>query len=271
MQILLLLLLLIAPNLAAAAMLDWHLVAKPTKQKAQIYGSHTAGCMDGGVKLPDSGVGFVAGDVEDNRAYGQPELINYITQLGTITHDKLQRTLIIGDLASPKGGPAPIYSSLHQSHQTGLDVDIWLRAARKLENPHKLKQVSMVAASGDKINHKNWSITQVEILAEAAGFANVDRIFVNSVIKRELCRKHKGEEWLGKIRPWWGHASHFHVRLKCPSSSPECKMQQALPKGDGCDEQLAWWFTDEAKPGFAKKEPRKYPDLPKECGRVFVE
>ncbi len=128
----------------------------------------------------------------------------------------------------------------------------------------------MLDASGQKINSKNWTVAEVEILAEAASFAEVDRIFVNPVIKKQLCSKHQNEGWLNKIRPWWGHAEHFHVRLKCPKNSTNCKMQPPLTDGDGCGDELSWWFSDEAKFGTGKKEPRKYPDLPLECLVVFT-
>jgi len=261
-------LLFVAPNIARAQMLDWHLVETPTLSPPKIYGTYSAGCMDGGIKLPSRGEGYIQGDVHDNRAYGQPELINYIAKLGREV-SSIERTLIIGDLASPRGGPAPITSSLHQSHQTGLDVDIWLGSAKNSENANKIRQVSMVDKNGSGITKKYWGDSEVEILARAASFSEVDRIFVNPVIKRELCSKHAGEEWMHKIRAWWGHVGHFHVRLKCPPNNPDCTMQKPVPDGDGCGEELAWWFSDDAKLTNSKFEPRKYPVLPKECKAVF--
>lgn len=269
MKLSLLLLLVVLPNFTNAQMLDWHLVPQPTTNPAKVYGLHSAGCMDGGIKLPENGEGYIQGNVHDNRAYGQPEMISYISKLGKEV-SAIDRTIIIGDLSSPRGGPAPITSSLHQSHQTGLDVDIWLRSAKKSENAHKIKQVYMLDKSGNNINKQYWSDAEVEILARAASFTEVDRIFVNSAIKKELCRKHSGEEWMHKIRAWWGHSEHFHVRLKCPQNNSDCKMQNPVPDGDGCGEELSWWFSDEAKFGTAKPAPRKYPVLPRECRNVFA-
>ena len=268
MKIILLIFVLIFPELSNAQILDWHLVDTPTGNKSKIYGTYSAGCMDGGIKLPASGDGYVQGDVHDNRFYGQPELIEYITKLGREVAG-LGRTIIIGDLASPRGGPAPITSSLHQSHQTGLDVDIWLRSAKDSENPSKIKQVPMVEKNSNAINRKYWDQATAEILARAASFSEVERIFVNPVIKKELCKRHAGEEWMHKIRAWWGHAEHFHVRLKCPTDNPDCKMQKPVPDGDGCGEELAWWFSEDAKLTSSKVEPRKYPALPAECRAVF--
>jgi penicillin-insensitive murein endopeptidase len=268
MKIILFLWFLVGPCIAKAQIYDWHLVVTPTASHPKIYGTYSAGCMDGGIKLPARGEGYIHGDVHDNRAYGQPELIDYIAKLGKEASG-IERTLIIGDLASPRGGPAPITSSLHQSHQTGLDVDIWLRSARKSENADKIRQISMVDRGNNSINTKYWGVAEVEILARAASFAEVDRIFVNPVIKKELCSKYAGEEWMHKIRAWWGHAEHFHVRLKCPENNPDCVMQKPVPDGDGCGKELAWWFSDEAKLTNSKLEPRKEPVLPKECVAVY--
>src|SRR5690606_27496422 len=96
-------------------------------------------------------------------------------------------------------------------------------------------------------------------------------------IKKQLCDTVTGDRsWLGKVRPYWGHFYHFHVRLTCQPGSPECKAQPKVPAGDGCDKSLAWWFTDEPwKPAKPSKEPPKKPrpvmvsDLPKSCAAVL--
>ena len=60
-----------------------------------------------------------------------------------------------------------------------------------------------------------------------------------------------GEEthapWLARVRPWWSHHDHFHVRLKCPGDSPLCQSQDPLPADAGCGAALAWWFSDDAQ------------------------
>src|SRR5215469_1884152 len=54
----------------------------------------------------------------------------------------------------------------------------------------------------------------------------VERVFVNPAIKGALCREDGPEwAWMAKIRPWWGHNDHFHVRLSCPSGNPQCRAQ----------------------------------------------
>jgi penicillin-insensitive murein endopeptidase len=83
------------------------------------------------------------------------------------------------------------------------------------------------------------------LLRLAASDARVSRVFVNPLIKRDLCANAGSERaWLAKIRPWYGHDAHFHVRLLCPPESSECKGQEPLPTGDGCGEDLDWWISD---------------------------
>ena len=43
---------------------------------------------------------------------------------------------------------------------------------------------------------------------------------------------------------YWGHDYHFHIRMRCPADSPDCKPQEPVPAGDGCGKELDWWFTD---------------------------
>ncbi|WP_295968216.1 penicillin-insensitive murein endopeptidase, partial [uncultured Bartonella sp.] len=99
-------------------------------------------------------------------------------------------------------------------------------------------------------------------------------------IKKQLCDTVTGDRsWLQKVRPYWGHFWHFHVRLKCQAGSENCKPQPKVTAGDGCDKSLAWWFTDEP---WADKKPKKpttttppkphimmVSELPKECTAVL--
>jgi penicillin-insensitive murein endopeptidase len=106
----------------------------------------------------------------------------------------------------------------------------------------------------------------------------VERVLVNAAIKKELCRvedkKHDG--WMAKVRPWYGHDDHIHVRLKCPADSPNCRAQPPVPVGDGCSaKELDFWFKDSIlhpKPGPPPKVPPKpitLADLPPACKNVI--
>ena len=65
-----------------------------------------------------------------------------------------------------------------------------------------------------------------------ARIREVERIFVNAAIKKALCREAgKDRNWLTKVRPWWGHDYHFHVRIVCPAGQPD--LQAAADAGIG--------------------------------------
>ena len=78
---------------------------------------------------------------------------------------------------------------------------------------------------------------------------------------------------MNKVRPYWGHNYHFHVRLACPKGEEQCRPQEAVPPGDGCDKSLNWWFTDEAlhpRPSPPGK-PLTLAQLPPACRQVLLE
>lgn len=251
---------------------EWHGAFDPTENAAQVYGGYSAGCVDGAVALPDSGAGFTSMNRLGNRYYGHPDLINFIKKLGKTVENKYKRQLLISDLGHARGGPADINSSAHRSHQSGLDVDIWFR---HMPSYVKVKQdtypTSTLKSDKSSISLAGFNSKTAKILKDAASFDEVERILLNPLIKKEMCERYKGASWLNKLRPWWGHHKHFHVRLKCPDGNSYCKKQSPVPESDGCGAQLDWWFSDEAK-DFGKEksdEKRKYPKLPRQCDAVW--
>jgi penicillin-insensitive murein endopeptidase len=251
----------------------WTKVTTPTiSGQSQSIGKYHSGCISGAQKLDFNGEGYQVMRLSRNRYYGHPDLIRFIQQLGSSAYDKKLGTLLIGDLGQPRGGPT---LTGHKSHQTGLDVDIWYLlhpdASKRDLTDHereKLSAPSVLTSKGNGIDPKHWSYANESILETAARMPEVDRIFVNAHIKQALCQSSKSRDWLEKIRPWYAHADHFHVRLKCPSGNNLCEKQLPIPKGDGCGADLAWWFSDEAKKP-SKKPPAKRPPLPKECDAVL--
>jgi penicillin-insensitive murein endopeptidase len=209
-----------------------------------------------------------------DRYFGHPDLVQFIEKLGQSAQDKHLGTLLVGDLGMARGGPT---LSGHRSHQTGLDVDIWYLLSKDAEKRElsinereKWGAPSVLNASANGINPFQWSPANEQILEAAAGMPEVDRIFVNAIIKRELCLSKANRDWLHKIRPWFAHADHFHVRLKCPMGGMHCEKQEPVPAGDGCGADLAWWFSDEAKKP-SKHPPAKKIPLPSECDVVLNE
>jgi penicillin-insensitive murein endopeptidase len=256
---------------------DWSKITQPTKAGvlAQSIGKYDAGCISGAVTLPLDGTGYQVMRLSRKRYFGHPDLIRFIENLGQTAHTKQLGALLIGDLGQPRGGPT---LSGHRSHQTGLDVDIWftlspVAAMRKLDDGERenWSATSMLVSLSDAVDEQQWSTQHEKILEAAARMPEVDRIFVNPSIKRLLCTRKTSHDWLRKIRPWWKHDDHFHVRLKCPGNSKDCISQIPLPEADGCDAGLAWWFSEEAKHPKKPHPKPATPILPERCDNVLSE
>ena len=257
---------------------EWARITTPAKAlgNSQSIGTYTSGCVSGAAALPLQGNGFQVMRLSRHRFYGHPELIEFIQQLGQTVYSQQLGTLLIGDLGQPRGGPAP---SGHRSHQTGLDVDIWFLLSEQAntqvltaDERETWNASSMIDPQTGRVNDKLWSKAHERILELAASSPKVERIFVNPGIKQALCqhRTAASGRWLGKIRPWWKHDDHFHVRLKCPAKNAFCENQEPLPAGDGCDASLDWWFSAEAKLP-SKSKPMPAPPLPALCERILTE
>jgi penicillin-insensitive murein endopeptidase len=250
----------------------WSKVKSTAPGPASAIGGPSNGCIAGAQTLPADGTGFVSIRRHRNRYYGHPETVRFVRDLGRALNKRSGELMMVGDLAQPRGG---LMSSSHRSHQNGLDVDVWFRltaSAKRADgmHPEERDPKSMVAPGGRTLNN-DWGEEQRFLLRTAAEDRRVDRIFVNPAIKRALCRSEKGNrEWLRKLRPWWGHDAHFHVRLKCPAGSPICKRQAPVPAGEGCGKSLAWWFSEEARtPSKKPKKKKARPPVPAACNRLL--
>jgi penicillin-insensitive murein endopeptidase len=171
----------------------------------------------------------------------------------------------------------------HAAHQNGLDVDIWFNLDPKPPlKPAARETVPLwpvVLSDGSAVDPQRFGEADEQLLRLAAEDPAVDRIFVHWTIKRALCDAFAGAEgavrdrrWLGRIRPWYGHDDHFHVRLRCPAGSSACVQQPAVPPGDGCDASLDWWASLHLagplpSPPTAKREVRV---LPRECRALIA-
>jgi penicillin-insensitive murein endopeptidase len=257
------------PPLARAA--EWAALARPSAGPPRAIGGTSLGCLAGGVALPAEGPGWQAIRVSRNRHWGHPSAIALVEHVAGRARGAGLPDLWIGDIAQPRGGPLPWG---HASHQTGLDVDIWLDLRPKPRVPAAQREdlaiPSLVLPDGLAVDPARWTprhATLIRIAAEAPG---VDRVLVNPAIKRRLCADHGGEAWLRRVRPWRGHDSHMHVRLRCPADSPDCRDIAPPPAGDGCDATLEWWFSDEARrPPAPPARPAAPARLPQACAAVI--
>jgi penicillin-insensitive murein endopeptidase len=250
----------------------WGKITKTYDSHPESIGSYSAGCLKGAVSMPPDGPGFQVMHPARRRYYGHPELIEFLKTLGKEVSNQKLGVLLLGDLGQPRGGPMP---TGHASHQIGLDVDIWYwepeflnERTLTLDERENLNSVSMIDKTSQKIDSTRWQERNTLILEAASKNDLVERIFVNPAIKRDLCQTVKDHSWLRKLRPWWGHDDHFHVRLKCPEENVRCMEQEAVPEGDGCNKDLDWWFGDEAKikaKDHVNPGPGVMPKLPEGC------
>ncbi|WP_417410547.1 penicillin-insensitive murein endopeptidase [Hoeflea sp.] len=252
----------------------------PAALPASPIGFYSKGCLAGGIAIPADGPTWQAMRLSRNRRWGHPDLISLVEKLSreAAVQDGWPG-LLVGDIAQPRGGPM---LSGHASHQVGLDADIWLTPmpARTLSSAERenLSATSMLKKNTLFVDDKVWTSAHARLLMRAASYPEVERIFVHPGIKKKLCDSWTGNRAaMSKIRPYYGHHYHFHIRIKCPPGATGCKSQSPPSSAPGCDESLAWWFTDEpwapAKPSKdTKPKPKKreiqLSELPSACAVV---
>lgn len=260
---------------------------RPTSNSPMPYGSYAKGCADGLVELPETGPTWQAMRLSRNRNFGHPVMIEYLVDLSQAARQIGWPGLYIGDISQPRGGPM---TSGHASHQIGLDADVWMLPPSRLNlTAAEREEISSipVRSADQRSVTRNWTPSHHALLKAAASDGRVDRIFVAAAVKIEMCRTatRADRKWLQKIRPVAGHDTHFHIRLKCPRGARACETQTPSVSdlsngGDGCDETLMWWVSDEylnpkpdpnAEPAPRQRGPRDYvmADLPRQCRDVL--
>jgi penicillin-insensitive murein endopeptidase len=252
-------------------------VETPAPMASRAVGFYSEGCLAGGIALPVDGPNWQAMRLERNRNWGHPILVSYIERLAAdAARDDGWPGLLVGDMSQPRGGPM---AGGHVSHQTGLDVDIWYLAMpdRRLTEIERseLSAISLVRPNTLEIDPSRWNEQIGTLLRRAASYPEVERIFVHPAVKAQLCEMAGGDrDWLSVIRPWYGHADHFHVRLACPAGAADCITQAPPPEGDGCGAELAWWLGPEPYRPPEQPQPPAPPktmaDLPAACGNVLT-
>ena len=214
----------------------------PSAQPAEPVGEYSRGCQAGAVQLPETGPTWQAMRLSRNRNWGQPDLVDYIQDLSAVAATfPGWAGIYVGDMSQPRGGPM---LTGHASHQSGLDVDIWMDPASRInlsrDEREAISASDFQRASGAYVND-NWTPQQEALLRAAASDPRVARIFIFAGAKVAMCDNATGDRsWLHKIRPWYRHNDHFHVRLNCPPGATDCVDQAPIPEGDGCDDARAW-------------------------------
>ncbi len=238
-----------------------------------IYGGYARGCYAGGVALPPNGEAWQAMRLHRNRNWGHPRMVAYIKRLATEARAAGEwRGLLVGDLSQPRGGPM---LTGHRSHQLGIDADIWLREmpekrfTLEQQTGAKISAISLIGSKKElgydkyAVDDKLWTEGHYKLIRRAASHPDVARIFLHPAIKKKLCQLAPAGDrgWLRKIRPWWGHHYHMHVRLSCPPGNPGCKNQRPVGGGDGCGKPIENWLKTMRRVNRPRKiaKPRSKP------------
>jgi penicillin-insensitive murein endopeptidase len=249
-------------------------------QTSAAFGSYAKGCVAGAEQLPESGPTWQAMRLSRGRNWGHPELIDMVKKLSQFAAQQPGwNGLYVGDLSQPRGGPM---LTGHRSHQIGLDADIWMLPPNSLSLTRKQREnissISTRRAKGAYVNSA-WTRSHHQIIKAAAKDPRTARIFVFPGAKVQMCADEKGDRsYLRKIRPWYGHHYHFHVRLACPKGARGCRDQNPPPGGDGCADAREWQANilnppkpKPGKPAAPRKARRELvlADLPAQCKAVL--
>jgi penicillin-insensitive murein endopeptidase len=258
----------------------------PAPLAARSIGFYAKGCLAGAAALPIDGPAWQAMRLSRNRNWGHPDLVKLVEKLAVEAkeHDGWPG-LLVGDISQPRGGPM---LTGHASHQVGLDADVWFTPMpdRRLSEKEReeLSATSMLAPDSVSVDPKVWSEVHVRLLRRVASYKAVERVLVHPAIKRAVCDASKDEKdraWLSKVRPYWGHYYHFHIRIACPKGSTGCESQPSVGSDDGCGAELTRWLrlvkpppVAAAPPKPAKPAPERRPitldQLPSECRTVLA-
>ncbi|HWE17927.1 MAG TPA: penicillin-insensitive murein endopeptidase [Hyphomicrobiaceae bacterium] len=264
-------------------------VKTPAPLAARSIGFYAKGCLAGASALPIDGPAWQAMRLSRNRNWGHPDLVALVEKLAVEAkeHDGWPG-LLVGDISQPRGGPM---LTGHASHQVGLDADVWFTPMpdRRLTEKERedLSATSMLAPDSVSVDPKVWSDAHVRLLKRVAGYPAVERVLVHPAIKKAVCEASKAEkdrDWLSKIRPYWGHYYHFHIRIACPKGSNGCQGQPSVDDDhDGCGAELTRWLklvkprpvvATPPTPKPAKPAPERRPitldQLPSECRTVLA-
>lgn len=250
-----------------------------SNQRSDAIGGYARGCQAGAAQLPETGPSWQAMRLSRNRNWAQPITVDYVQDLSQFAATLPGwEGLYVGDMSQPRGGPM---LTGHASHQSGLDADIWMLPPDRLnltrQEREDLSSISMRRERGAFTN-SNWTEEHMRLLRAAASDDRTARIFVFPGAKVAMCNWETGDrDWLNKIRPWWGHHYHFHVRLNCPAGDTACENQAPPPAGDGCGDAQTWVNNilnppppdpNPAPSTGGSRGPLTMARLPAQCGNV---
>lgn len=259
----------------------------PAPLASRAIGFYAKGCLAGAKPIAVDGSAWQVMRLSRNRMWGHPSLIAQIERLAVDVkaHDGWNG-LLVGDISQPRGGPM---LTGHASHQIGLDADIWLTQMpdKRLSERERedLSATSMLADDKVSVDPKVWTEAHGRLILRAASYPQIERVLVHPAIKKALCEnKTFPREDLRKVRPYWGHHYHMHIRMFCPKDSQNCTPQPVVGPEDGCGKEVDDWIAllkrvhgpkpPTPEPKVTLKPKPKPPevtlaDLPAECKLVI--
>lgn len=186
---------------ASLAATPWQKITHPVPGAAQSIGSFANGCIIGADTLPVQSDNYQVMRTDQRRYFGHPDLVMFIQRLSHQAQQRGLGTVLIGDMGMPAGGR---FNGGHASHQTGLDVDIFLQLPKTRWSQAQLlrpQALDLVSRDGKHVVPSRWSSDIASLIKLAAQDNDVTRIFVNPAINTALPRCRNDRDWLRKYAP----------------------------------------------------------------------
>ena len=198
--------------------------------KGQSIGRPSRGKLASAVQLPHDAAYYRR---RPERTYGTTQAVRHVYRAVRAVRKRYPKVhrLAIGDLSAVKGGRI----TLHNSHQSGRDVDLGFYFKRR---PKGYPENFVVATDKNLDFDASWLLL-TKLAATSDSGTGVERIFMTystqkifykmarkrGVSKdklRDLMQYPRGRSAGGLIRHEPGHDEHIHVRFKCPPRDRKC-------------------------------------------------
>jgi penicillin-insensitive murein endopeptidase len=210
-------------------------------EASEAIGYYSSGSLKEAESIKDRGTNIRKLFLQRQRFYGTTQIQDIISDAADFVRQEFPdaEVLQVGDIANKSGGVL----AEHGSHQNGLDVDIvYLTKNGRLQSqsaPYWEEDfVKKGVMSANLHVERNLALFKYLIINKS-----VERIFVDQAIKVQFCSYAKKnnllsdpetKETLRRLRVEKLHSTHFHMRIKCPTTDLKCKAQVAVPEGTGC-------------------------------------
>jgi penicillin-insensitive murein endopeptidase len=166
-------------------------ITAPTPLAARAIGSYARGCLAGAVSLPINGPDWQVMRLSRNRNWGHPRLLDFLERFASDARAlDGWPGLLIGDMAQPRGGPM---ITGHESHQIGLDADIWLTPMPdRILTPQEREDLTATSMLKDPftVDMNLWTPLQTKLIKRAASCTRRNRARrARRLLPSTTCRK----------------------------------------------------------------------------------